>query len=165
MKLVVSQEDPRVSSFSNNDMEEIRTQTMVGDVINWAVAKAENLNVTVDTVEAITSRLQLLVPKREMLSTASSAGKIRPKVRIQSDIGFLIFNPDYANNRFQGCSIIEREKISIYWNEDLNCWAAKKNRSLAYGETLLIAGMRCYVMTKFGETISVPNDLLSFNKV
>lgn len=57
----------------------------------------------------------------------------------------------------QGGPIIERERMSIrsvtpmdtqvwYVELGLNCFA--------YGETMLIAAMRCYVASKFGEEVS-----------
>lgn len=51
----------------------------------------------------------------------------------------------------QGGPIIEREQISIEWNGE--CFAG----GLMWGETPLIAAMRAYVASKYGDT--VPDDL------
>lgn len=59
----------------------------------------------------------------------------------------------------QGGPIIEREKIAVlsrdYDGSCRTCWAANKNDFLSYGtgETPLIAAMRCYVSSKFGDSM------------
>jgi hypothetical protein len=62
--------------------------------------------------------------------------------------------------------IIERERIATwferYEDEDagLPCWFAAKYGEREYpGPTLLIAGMRCYVASKLGDEIEVPDEL------
>jgi hypothetical protein len=63
--------------------------------------------------------------------------------------------------------IIERERIATwferYEDEDagLPCWFAAKYGEREYpGPTLLIAGMRCYVASKLGDEIEVPDELM-----
>ena len=65
----------------------------------------------------------------------------------------------YSTNWSQGGPIIEREKIAIDFHGD--AWCASDNRKpLAnYGPTPLIAAMRCYVASKLGETIDIPEGL------
>ena len=59
----------------------------------------------------------------------------------------------------QGGPIIEREGISIVHQGDQ--WSAQTDDDLfAYGPTPLIAAMRCYVASKMGDTIEVPEELL-----
>lgn len=79
---------------------------------------------------------------------------------------------DYVENRdnFSDCwnkagPIIEREKIGLVYNP--HClsnggWYAtspKARRFLQLGETPLIAAMRCYVASKLGEDIDIPETL------
>ena len=66
-----------------------------------------------------------------------------------------------------GGPIIERERIATwferYEDEDagLPCWFAAKYGEREYpGPTLLIAGMRCYVASKLGDKVEVPDELM-----
>jgi hypothetical protein len=65
-------------------------------------------------------------------------------------------------NWAQGGPIIEREKIELYFAEVAGQWAAlipgKQRRLL--GPTPLIAAMRCYVASKLGDEIDIPEELL-----
>ena len=95
------------------------------------------------------------------------------------DRGFIEvrFNPDRraATARFdpsinwaQGGPIIEREKITLsyglgirsnlWFAEKYQCYAAGRNTtSQQYGPTPLIAAMRCYVASKLGNTVEIPD--------
>ena len=64
--------------------------------------------------------------------------------------------PNYSTNWAQGGPIIEREGIAI-----LQCprgWAARIGFGGEYieGPTPLIAAMRCYVASKLGDDVEVP---------
>jgi len=70
-----------------------------------------------------------------------------------------------STNWSQGGPIIEREIVSIDKEEGGKRWAAfawRSDRDLqrAIGPTPLIAAMRCYVASKLGDTVEVPNELL-----
>ena len=62
-----------------------------------------------------------------------------------------------------GGRIIDRERIAVYWDVDewVALWRAESSASGALhargpvmaGPTALIAGMRCYVASKFGEEV------------
>jgi len=68
----------------------------------------------------------------------------------------------------QGGPIIERERIAIGFDriDDIDCglaiWAACKYHDgvEGYGPTPLIAAMRCYVASKLGEEVEIPEELL-----
>ena len=61
----------------------------------------------------------------------------------------------------QGGPIIERERIDVY-GFDGEQWGAEDNlRARQYGDTPLVAAMRCYVASKLGEEIDVPEALLN----
>ena len=68
----------------------------------------------------------------------------------------------------QGGPIIEREKIDvnskINAGDDIDEWRAVKGigakTKARYGPTPLIAAMRCYVASKLGDEIDVPEELL-----
>ena len=68
----------------------------------------------------------------------------------------------------QGGPIIERERIAIVFDgfdifdAALPLWGACKYDGgvEGYGSTPLIAAMRCYVASKLGDTIQVPEEVL-----
>ena len=67
----------------------------------------------------------------------------------------------------QGGPIIEREQIAIWWEKwddvdsALPVWTAVRfNEGDYYGSTPLIAAMRCYVASKLGDEVEVPDELL-----
>jgi hypothetical protein len=75
----------------------------------------------------------------------------------------------YSTDWAQGGPIIEREKLSvgtrytndqIYHDTDVLFWARNAiGGFLKYGPTPLIAAMRCYVASKLGENIDIPDEL------
>jgi hypothetical protein len=62
-----------------------------------------------------------------------------------------------------GGPIIEREKIRLInkTENDVTSWAARTPGSLKWnqGETPLIAAMRCYVASKLGDDVDIPDEL------
>ena len=59
----------------------------------------------------------------------------------------------------QGGPIIERERLDIYGYDGEN-WCANDNlRATQYGPTPLVAAMRCYVASKLGDEVNVPEEL------
>jgi len=74
--------------------------------------------------------------------------------------------PPYSTDWAQGGPIIERELLAPEPLLDTNCslikWRCrnwKGDGSDYYGPTYLIAAMRCYVTSKMGETVEVPEEL------
>jgi Protein of unknown function (DUF2591) len=57
--------------------------------------------------------------------------------------------------------IIDREKISTYIHPDMSSWMANLSniRFCCEGPTPLIAAMRCYVFSKLGSEIMIPEVL------
>ena len=67
----------------------------------------------------------------------------------------------YSTDWAEGGPIIERERIDIYGYGG-DAWGAEDNlRARQYGDTPLVAAMRCYVASKLGEEIDVPEALLN----
>jgi len=80
--------------------------------------------------------------------------------------------PNYSTEWAQGGPIIERERVDLFTEKGTtpDSWVASiaqyQNghrlvgwRLHQYGPTPLIAAMRCYVASKFGDEIEVPNEL------
>ena len=66
----------------------------------------------------------------------------------------------------QGGAIIEREKIAItgtnfHWWECDSGWYAHIGDRYSHGDTPLIAAMRCYVASKLGDEIELPEELMN----
>jgi len=76
--------------------------------------------------------------------------------------------PEYSTDWAKGGPIIERERISVEPCFDLK-WVAIRTESpnSAFeeeGPTPLVAAMRCYVSSKVGEEIEVPDELTEGEK-
>jgi hypothetical protein len=67
----------------------------------------------------------------------------------------------YSTNWAHGGPIIEREGITIEWEGDPDSWCACIMADQeVYGQTALIAAMRCYVASKLGDEIDLPKELI-----
>ena len=68
----------------------------------------------------------------------------------------------YSTDWSQGGPIIEREKIGSL-HEARGVWSASTKwedpAKVFYGKTKLIAAMRCYVASKLGDEVEVPDEL------
>lgn len=71
--------------------------------------------------------------------------------------GVIPFSTDWS----QGGPIIERELIETTRGGAYaeHFWEATRNSITAYGPTPLIAAMRCYVVSKLGDEVDVPEKL------
>jgi hypothetical protein len=68
----------------------------------------------------------------------------------------------YSTDWAQGGPIIERECIDLqYQGGDVDVWAADMfgAECSVYGDTPLIAAMRCYVASKLGDEVEIPEEL------
>ena len=94
------------------------------------------------------------------------------RVEIDTDEGFLAFSGDldhYAGDCCsastdwsQGGPIIEREKIRLNYGvgeEGFYCEAYITAGTCQHGPTPLTAAMRCYVASKLGDKVDVPEEL------
>lgn len=73
---------------------------------------------------------------------------------------------DYSTDWAQGGAIIEREAVHLFQQESTSEWTASLPRDtkvgwriLRYGPTPLIAAMRCYVASKLGDEVEIPEEL------
>jgi hypothetical protein len=69
----------------------------------------------------------------------------------------------YSTDWAQGGPIIEREKIRLdtTWNCEDGFWSARMDTVGGWwlGDTPLMAAMRCYVVSKLGDEIEIPEEL------
>jgi len=112
----------------------MKTSELTGGALDWAVAKCE----PDDTV-----RVYFDEGTGEKLC--------------HDDWEIPEFNP--STNWEQGGPIIEREKLEIAWFNSAWCCSTSHSGDLYYGPTPLIAAMRCYVASKLGDEVDVPDEL------
>jgi len=115
----------------------IKTSELKGAALDWAVAKSEEL---IDKNNKLTYGADLLYDIKTLVCL------------------YARFNP--SANWSQGGPIIEREEIWIEYTNN-KPYAKIRNGEFIYGSTMLIAAMRCYVASKFGDVIDVPDELLA----
>lgn len=117
----------------------IKTSTLTGPALDWAVCVA-----------------------------AGWAPTIRPAIECDNELVTPVFLGDNeqcpSTDWAQGGPIIERQGLHLrksgcewqcdYWNNSI------LNFDTRYGPTPLIAAMRCYVASKLGDTVEVPDELI-----
>lgn len=122
-------------------MTKVKTSELSGAALDWAVAFAEGL---LDEAE---------------LETIPVAGHYWDDEGLQWPVEYSP-STDWA----QGGPIIERETISMHHTDSAvngEEWMAclSSGEGLQYGATPLIAAMRCYVASKLGDEVDVPEGL------
>jgi len=120
---------------------EMKTSELTGPALDWAVAQCEG--VAVEHINDGINRCLLM----------SMGGRYTPST-------------DWS----QGGPIVERERISVCTEFATDEWAAwspaptldnaELQRAFGYGPTPLIAAMRCYVASKLGDNVDIPEELL-----
>lgn len=125
----------------------IKTEALTGPALDWAVAKCEELLYLWDT------RTDPPHPAYKKNNEHEVWGYYAPSTSWQ-----------------EGGPIIEREEIGIRRNapcSDGRQWEASGSITAkgagyrwGYGPTPLIAAMRCYVASKMGDTIDIPEELV-----
>ena len=115
----------------------MKTSELTGAALDWAVAKCEGYKIH-----------------------SFEGGKV---ICDQSPGG--LFTAAYSTKWAQGGPIIERENISVI-KADAE-WAAYNPKEVekmwinhSFGPTVLIAAMRCYVASKLGDEVEIPEELL-----
>ena len=149
----------------------MKTSELTGAALDWAVAKCEgDLFESAPTVEPqiakvwpLTGLVRIENGKRVGYVVNDPLFK-RTKRSYADEGGIRLFvdvwgpSTDWA----QGGPIIEREELCIDKVARENwcaCVRSVKNSPWLYGPTPLIAAMRCYVTSKLGADINIPEDL------
>lgn len=115
-----------------------KVSNLIAATLDWAVAEA-------DQVEAYFIEGAMIIHQAD------------------SDGGDVTYNP--SSNWGQGGPIIESHGISITREAiEWAAWTWARTRDDAehfgYGDTALIAAMRCYVQSKLGDEVEIPDELL-----
>jgi hypothetical protein len=118
----------------------VKTSELQGAALDWAVAKCEGMQVIV---------LSGVCFDAELLDFGVDS---EPR---------LAYTTDWA----QGGPIIEREEIQLtkasrtLWRAEIDLDEGDAMVETQYGATPLIAAMRCYVASKLGDEIDIPEEL------
>ena len=117
----------------------VKTAELTGAALDWAVAKCEGFSATGYEARRLKMKgASFEIPKHWQPST------------------------DWA----QGGPIIERVHINILAPEETGCWSWIADKGLTRGysggpdRSPLIAAMRCYVASKLGDDIEIPEELM-----
>ena len=131
------------------EMAEIKVSEVSPTVLNWLVAKCEgytHLDIWLTTGAITTNQPNRLVLTHRYATDWGQGGPIID----QNKIGFL---PSDGHRGSQCCAFIyspSQHDLAIEDGMTSICW----------GTTPLIAAMRCYVTSKLGEEVEVPDELL-----
>lgn len=116
----------------------IKTNELQGAALDWAVAKCEGQPVYYSAED------------RTLYMGFGPAGDYE-------------YTP--STDQSQAGLIMERGKIGVWWEDGMYsdnigpCWFSENVTTASYGPTLLIAAMRCYVASKLGDEVEVPDEL------
>lgn len=125
----------------------VKTNTLIGPALDWAVAKCEGTLDRRVTLRLGVSACEAKLHKGEVWSLTPGSAGFCQKFQPSTDHG-------------QGGPIIEREKIESR-HDGRNSWCAwHASYGAVHGPTMLIAGMRCYVASRLGDEVDVPEELL-----
>jgi hypothetical protein len=117
----------------------MKTSELTGAALDWAVANCEG----------------------ELSQHGGQVHLVESKVRFYEDTLDIQYTP--STDWSQGGPIIEREGISVA-TDDVEPWCGfieddETNTLFFSGPTPLIAAMRCYVASKMGDEIELPEEL------
>jgi hypothetical protein len=126
----------------------MKTSELTGAALDWAVAKCEDILHPWGYIRVQDGRVMWITPGNH--EEADAWHQYSPST-------------DWA----QGGPIIERERIATGFDgyDDIDLalpiWSACKyvDGVEGYGHTPLIAAMRCYVASKLGDDIDIPEEL------
>lgn len=117
----------------------IRTSDLIGAALDWAVAKYEGNHITFAPDGLPSGQWEMYS------SNWSLAGPIIER----EGIATREIPPVSGDN---GCIVTRR------WIAEMFRIPGGPRRSVAYGTTPLVAAMRCYVASKLGEVVEIPEE-------
>lgn len=148
-----------VEVFCDDDDYPVSADVRKIKVIRYGIAK--EVGATAPSITFIDSRGQKAWGSVDMFFLDKKEAELEALAAVKGTADD--FHP--STNREQGHQIVEREMISTVYRAG-EYWLAythenyKGNASDGIGPTPLVAAMRCYVASKLGEEIEVPDNLL-----
>lgn len=142
----------------------VKVNELTNQQLNWAIAEVEikENRLTRDKLNfngpdlLLNNKIFPLV-RTDITELGKSLGL--PGARWGASIGE--WNP--SEKWSQAGPIIEREKLMLWYDTRYTkyWWRAKHKNSAVvfYGPTLLIAAMRCYIASKLGNEVEIPEEL------
>ncbi len=129
----------------------VKTRELIGDQLDWAVATCEGYTNLRKNAHRFDRTLIVTPPRKEY-------GPV------------FLDDLDYSGDWAMGGPIIHREGIGVQpsaglrpvgiaWSAEYSC-AQASLKFLQHGPTPLIASMRCFVASKFGDEVDIPEELL-----
>lgn len=117
----------------------VKTSELQGPALDWAVAKCEGYTDYCPETE------KMLPPRKEY--------------------GWVsLCEYHYSSDWAQGGPIVERERIDLSWAfsspHDWSAWPKNDGTRRTDGPTPLIAAMRCFVASRLGDEVEVPDELV-----
>jgi|LakMenE01Jun11ns_1017448.scaffolds.fasta_scaffold9922217_3 hypothetical protein len=107
----------------------MKTSELRGTALDWAVAKCEGLNTYIEVVEGFKPSTDWAL-----------GGPIIERERLQ-------LSPGLAHDEHRWSAV----RYDYLFDDDLDCFMG--------GATPLIAAMRCYVASKLGNEVQIPEEL------
>ena len=133
----------------------MKTTDLTGHALDWAVAKCAGL---LEPRERYGKMVPSVVLDMEYWSNGDPMVRLNPCPDVYYRAEY-----DPSTNWQHGGPIIERERINL-WNEGHDWEASLYGKHIVWGETPLVASMRCYVASKLGDEVEIPAELLTKEK-
>ncbi len=142
----------------------VKTSELVGSPLNWTVAQCvgrfrrssgKGMTYFQEVINYYDGRpTAFIVDSPECRAELRLCDGDNPFFKDQS-----YFQPSTVGS--QGLPIVEQEQISVVYQQAEGMWVAvRRGLAASQGETLLIAAMRCYVASKLGDEVDIPEELL-----
>ncbi len=148
-------------------MRAVKVSALIGPALDWAVAKALDLPVVM--LHDLMWKVAAENNYKGDLAWHFEARKNEPWITTGHGIEGSSL-PEYGADWSYGGPIIEREEIGIKRNAPCSAgreWEASPSITAkgaggryGYGPTPLVAAMRCYVTSKLGDEVDIPEELL-----
>jgi hypothetical protein len=133
----------------------MKVSELTGHALDWAVAKCAGL---LEPRERYGKMVPSVVLDMEYWSNGDPMVRLNPCPDVYYRAEY-----DPSTNWEHGGPIIERERINL-WNEGHDWEASLYGKHIVWGETPLVAAMRCYVASKLGDEVEIPAELLTKEK-
>ena len=164
----------------------VKTTELEGPALDWAVARCEGHAVAVMTVEEQRARWFEHVDPKDLEKEQRDFDQhilptLKPKLTVVGEGNYKrtpthaeapmlwgqgIPHFAYGTSWAQGGPILDRMKMDIKWVGINNCRASiewlDEEHFEAFGPTPLVAANRCFVLSRLGAEVDVPDELMDW---